>query len=66
MIFKYGYPEEFRQAAQESSERQRAYEEALKSGNADRAEALRLRAIEADTKLSDVVMTHRRKQTKRK
>jgi hypothetical protein len=66
MIFKYGYPENFRHLAQESRERQRAYQEALKAGNADRAEALHLRAIEADAKLADFVMTHRRKQTKRK
>ncbi len=62
LIYNYGYPEEFRHLAQESRVLQRAHEAALKDGPADRAEALRLRAVEADEKLADFVMKHRRKK----
>ena len=62
LIYNYGYPEEFRHLAQESRALQRAHEAALKDGPADRGEALRLRAVEANEKLADFVMKHRRKK----
>ena len=66
MIFNYGYPEEFRHLARESTELQRAHHQAMRAGNAELAEDLRARASEADAKLAEFVMAHRRKHQPRK
>lgn len=62
MIFKYGYPEDFREIERECRDLERAHKQATKDGNVDLAEELRLRALEADTKLAQFVMRHRRKK----
>jgi hypothetical protein len=64
MIFKYGYPEEFRDIEKECRDLERARKQATKDGNTDLAEALRVRAIKADIKLAQFAMKHHRKKKK--
>ena len=59
MIYKYGLPEAFRELDRECRELERARERARRDGDADLAEALHLRAIEAGERLSEFVMKHR-------
>jgi hypothetical protein len=60
MIFRYGYPEELRGLEKECRELEHAREQAIKDGNTGLAETLRVRALEADARLADCLMAHRR------
>ena len=66
LMFKHGYPEEFRHLDQESRSLERASAQAKKDGNTDLAEALHERAIEADRQLVELVMEHRKRMDPQK
>jgi hypothetical protein len=61
MIFKYGYPEEFRDLEREHRELERAREGAASEGKADLAKELHARAIEVEERLAELAMKHRRR-----
>jgi hypothetical protein len=60
MIFKYGLPDEYREADREYRDLERARDRAAKAGQTDLAEELRARAGEAADRLSQLMTNHRR------
>ena len=62
MIFKYGYPEEFRELEREYRQVAQARELAVKEGNGDLVADLHLRVIESGNKLAEFVMKHQRRR----
>ena len=64
MIHKYGFPEEFRVVEREVRDLEHARKKALSEGNEELVLELHLRVIEADEKLSQLVMDHRDKSAK--
>lgn len=61
MIFKYGYPEELRHIERECRELERARDQARNAGNVELAEELDARVTEADERLAQLIMDHRKK-----
>jgi hypothetical protein len=60
MMYKYGFPAEFRVLDRELRDLEQARKQAMIDGNQDLVEELHLRVIEAGNKLADLVMNHRR------
>ena len=60
MMFKYGFPEEFRELEREYRRLAEARAEAMAKGRGDLVEQLHLSVIEAGNRLGDFVMKHRR------